>query len=319
MSNLISASIVADSRTPYGERLTTLKLVIPRFILAELNTHRMLSRNSASSRAIPFKKMVEMINKDPFVPIKWMKEHNGMQGYDYFNLESSSAKYLEDNWLKARDMAVMYADTHTRYGGSKQIADRLLEPFMYHMVLVSATDWENMIALRLSEDAEIHFQDVTQKIVRVMNISTPIVLEPGDWHIPYGDSFHKEKLDAVEHICWGICPERLKPIDTEELSRIKIASARCARLSYQTFGDTPKDDYEADIKLHDKLLTSGHMSPFEHIARVMTEEERDYYFVSDGPNEPQFHEARLGNFGGFIQYRKLIEGENQTDIRLYKK
>jgi hypothetical protein len=56
-----STKILADSISPDGVRLTTLEVVMPRIVLAEFNTHRMLSRNSASSRAIPIEKMIRMV------------------------------------------------------------------------------------------------------------------------------------------------------------------------------------------------------------------------------------------------------------------
>ena len=54
----ISAKIVADSVSPQGDRLISVLCTFPRIILAEVNTHRMLSKNTSSSRAIPFLKMV---------------------------------------------------------------------------------------------------------------------------------------------------------------------------------------------------------------------------------------------------------------------
>ena len=65
---MIKAEIIADSLSPQGHRLTTFICVFPRIVLAEFNTHRMLSRNSASSRAIPFNKMLEMVKTNPFIP-----------------------------------------------------------------------------------------------------------------------------------------------------------------------------------------------------------------------------------------------------------
>jgi hypothetical protein len=70
----INAKIVADSLSIHGDRLTTLLITFPRFILAEVNTHRMLSKNTSSSRAIPFEKMIQSVEKDPFIPIAWQKE-----------------------------------------------------------------------------------------------------------------------------------------------------------------------------------------------------------------------------------------------------
>jgi hypothetical protein len=55
------------------------------------------------------------------------------------------------------------------------------------------------------------------------------------------------------------------------------------------------------------LAKSGHWSPFEHVARAMSKEEYDYFYVSDGPNPEDFHAGWCRNFKGFIQYRRLIE------------
>ena len=151
---MIQAKIVADSINIQGDRLTTLEVVMPRYILAELNTHRMLSKNSASSRAIPFNKMVKAVQENPFIPIAWQKHHSGMQGNDYHTSEGEigTTNYVaraERNWLKARDFAVeqakyLYEDSQI----TKQLCNRLLEPFMYHKVLVSATEFSNFFNLR---------------------------------------------------------------------------------------------------------------------------------------------------------------------------
>ncbi len=150
--NKISATIVADSICPRGHRLVTLELVFPRFILAELNTHRALSKNSASSRAIPFKKMVKMVKENPFIPIAWQKEHIGMQGTEYIT-DEEGIELCNFMWLSGRDRAVWTANNLSNLGGTKQLCNRLLEPFMYHKVLISGTDegWENFFNLRCPE------------------------------------------------------------------------------------------------------------------------------------------------------------------------
>lgn len=146
--NKITATVVGDSLSPQGRRLTSLELVFPRFILAELNTHRALSKNSASSRAIPFNKMVEMVRENPFIPVAWQKEHKGMQGTEYIN--EIAAGYAQEAWLTARDRAVEEAEALTLNQVTKQLCNRLLEPFMYHKVLISGTDegWHNFFKLR---------------------------------------------------------------------------------------------------------------------------------------------------------------------------
>lgn len=163
----ISAQVIADSLNPYEKRITTMVVTFPRIILAEFNTHRMFSRNSASSRAIPFEKMVESVKTNPFIPIAWQKDHKGMQGTEYFNESEVDYGEFKEQWLSARDSAVDCAKSlsegityskgidsgdrpseETTVGLTKQLCNRLLEPFMWHTVIVTATEWENFFALR---------------------------------------------------------------------------------------------------------------------------------------------------------------------------
>jgi thymidylate synthase ThyX len=329
--NKISANIVADSISIHGDRVTTFLLTFPRFILPELNTHRMFSRNSASSRAIPFEKMVKMVEEDPFIPIAWQKDHKGMQGTEYFNEEESKSKIKE--WLIARDNAVTQAKKLHSEGVTKQLCNRLLEPFLWHTVLLTATEFENFFKLRCPQyvinwypkdrpealeptqatfkskeqamlytgecsnwtendwrmsniaQAEIHMQALAEAMWDAYNKSTPVFLRENQWHIPYRENIDKDNIDDV----------------------IKIATARCARLSYMTFDN--EIDYEKDIKLHDKLIENGHLSPLEHICQCLTEEEYQASTKTIG-----FYNGRIileegwcGNLRGFKSYRYIIE------------
>lgn len=146
---MIKADIVGDSISPQGHRLTSFVIVLPRIVLAELNTHRMLSKNSASSRAIPFKKMVEIVQNNPFIPIAWQKDHKGMQGNEYFTKEDDIQGAI-DEWLESRDGQIANAKQLNKQGVTKQLCNRLLEPFMWHTVLITGeeTGLENFFALR---------------------------------------------------------------------------------------------------------------------------------------------------------------------------
>lgn len=350
---MYKAEILADSLSPQGNRLTTMKITFPRFILAELNTHRMFSRNSASSRAIPFKKMVKMVEENPFIPIAWQRDHKGMQGTEY--LEGTLADSCESDWLKSRDNAVLMAKSINHQGATKQLCNRLLEPFMWHTVIVTATEWENFFKLRCPQyhspvdthfrhrskkdciaahsnpinlelfekftdldwlkinesQAEIHIQAIAELMWDKINHSVPKQLQPGKWHIPFGDNIDIMELD--HKLLWDETKTQDDREDIMEnpLLEVKIATARCARISYETLGDDPKIDYEADIKLHDRLLAEGHMSPFEHCAIAMTDQE--YYQFRNGwldNTSDEVIKASAGwcrNFRGFIQYRHLIE------------
>jgi len=279
---MIEAKIIADSKSIRGERLTTFLLTFPRIILAEFNTHRMFSRNSASSRAIPFAKMVESVETNPFIPIAWQKEHKGMQGSEYWT-EENIIKYLEDSWIESMHKALQSAKLLTSKGVTKQLCNRLLEPFMWHTVICTATEYSNFFKLRDHEAAEIHIQELARRMKEAMNESTPRELNVGEWHIPFANNIERSSEDKWKNISFEI-----------DNVVVKIATARCARVSYTTVGSTSNSSHTSDIELYNRLLESGHMSPFEHCAQVM---------------EPEryFEKPYSRNFRGFVQYREIVE------------
>jgi hypothetical protein len=332
-------------------------------VLAEFNTHRMFSRNSASSRAIPFKRMAEMVEKNPFVPLAWQFDHKGMQGTEYVTdlLEIGDKRLL---WKDAAQEAVNFSKALNKNGITKQLCNRLLEPFMWHTVIVTATDWENFFKLRCprykytegvyfysrkeynewaldqneyySDDktlvewleinegqAEIHVSLLAEAMYDALNESTPKKLKAGEWHIPFGDNIDEDKAVTA---WWNFTGDEQDSSHEDAFNKVsrKIAVARCARVSYQTFGDNPKIDYEADIKLHDMLAKNGHSSPFEHVARVMDVKEyalnwRNKIDATYIPLYDDIKEGRISygdctenqgwcrNFRGFTQYRELLE------------
>lgn len=326
---MIEAKIIADSIGPFGDRIITYVLTFPRIVLAEFNTHRALSRNSASSRAIPFKKMVKMVQENPFVPIRWMKEHTGMQGYEYFTDEEEILS-LVDDWLLARTDAVNTATELNKKGVTKQICNRLLEPFMWHTCIATGTEWENFFALRAHPDAEIHIQELAYKMLEAANASTPKVLGIGEWHIPFGDDLDARIREVEELIMRDFSSKKdyieLHPAEwLRQITgkKLQIATARCARVSYLNFEG--KDDFSADIELYNRLLKSGHMSPFEHCAIVIPE---DAYYGAlcdvkfkggDDRGNAIYEYGWSGNFRGFKQLRWAQPNENKKDERYNRK
>ena len=161
---MIKAEIVAHSRNQQGDELISVLATFPRIILSEMNTHRMLSKNTSSSRAIPLNKMIEAVQKNPFIPIAWQKKHSGMQGSEYFdNHFSITGNYnLDTNygfWMDARDEAVRYAECLGSEGLTKQLANRLLEPFMWTTMLITGpkSGWNSFFNLRCPiYDASLH-------------------------------------------------------------------------------------------------------------------------------------------------------------------
>ena len=298
------ATVLADSVSPAGHRLTTLEATFPRFVLAEFNTHRVFSRNSASSRAIPIVKQIRRVLEAPYVPIEFGSNQPGMQAGP--PLEGERREAAEREWLAARDDAVRRtlrlitdpaavaedgdllealerteavikerAQPAEWLNVHKQVANRLLEPFMWHTVIVTATEWDNFWNLRCHSDAQPEIRLIAERMRAAIDSSRPEALGPDEWHLPLVRSEDREE-----------------GVSTEEL--IKVSVGRCARVSYLTHAG--KRDLAADVELHDRLISSGHMSPLEHPARPLGEDEL-------GEDEWS------GNFHGWLSYRKTVPGE----------
>ena len=303
MTPIIKANIVADSigpdfdpysGTPKNSRLTTFVCEFPRFILSEINTHRMLSRNTASSRAIPNHRMIENIRENPACPVEWGKNKKGMQADE--NLTGSERKRAEEIWCEAREKMIASSESLASTGVHKQISNRLLEPWFTVRSIISATDWGNFFSLRVHRDAQPEFAGLAREMLDEYNRSEPAHLLSGMWHVPFGDNIDRERVKQTELFKKLVEDKRLCEDKACVLVMLKIATARCARVSYLNFEG--KDDYEADIRICDKLFGSlpKHLSPAEHVAMC--------------------YSGTYGNFRGFKQYRKFFSDENLEDDRI---
>lgn len=275
---MYSAKIILRSISHRGVSLTTWELTYPRFVHAELMTHRMFSRNSASSRAIPNEKLRARIAEDPVLPIYWGANQKGMQAKEEISEELKET--AKAKWIAASQKMLRISEELSELGVHKQLANRLIEPWMWITVIVTATDFANWYHLRDSEFAqpEIRHLAVLMKWTDAnYNESKTLTLHPGEWHTPYVEpSELKLKVPISNNEYW----EAYK----------KVSTGRCARVSYLTHDG--KRDPQEDINLHDKLATSGHWSPFEHVATPLDNSE-EY----------------CGNFRGWKQYRKEFPNE----------
>lgn len=268
-----------------------------------------------NSRAIPFEKFTQQIKDNPAIPEFWGKNQSGMQAKEELDrgnpkirliVENGStlAKSLSDKdyanqiWLEARDSAISQAKRLNDLGCHKQIVNRILEPWFHIRVILSGTEFENFFALRAHPDAQPEFRVLAERMLENYNNSTPKALEEGEWHIPFGDKIDKNRVKNIV-LSLDPAPESVGILKNE--IKKKIAVARCARVSYHNFEG--KDDYEADIKLCDRLFGSvpRHLSPTEHVAQCM--------------NDDKFY----GNFCGFKQYRYFFADQNLKDSRIIKK
>lgn len=166
-----AAKILLDSVSEAGNRLTTMEVTFPRMVLAEFNTHRMFSRNSASSRAIPFDKQVERIRRDPFVPSYWGKNQPGMQASA--ELEGYARSEAIREWKLACEDAIRHAHTMHTLGTHKQTVNRILEPYMWHTVIVTATEYGNFFALRANPDAQPEIRTIAEMMQELYRTSEP--------------------------------------------------------------------------------------------------------------------------------------------------
>lgn len=230
---MIGAKVIADSISSEGHRLTTMEIILPRCILPELLTHRAFSRNVASNRAIPTRKLIEQVRENPFVPI-FGRNQPGMQNSEE-PLSLPQKRELAEWWSAEAFNACDLAERLSAVGVHKQQINRLLEPFSYTTALVSATDWGNFLKQRMHPSAEPHMQVVASCVDGTLVSSEPV---ERTFHAPY-----------------------VRPCDPK-----LVSIARCARVSYLNHGGTV--DVMKDLELVRKLAFADppHLSPFEHVA-----------------------------------------------------
>lgn len=329
----IKATVLADSVSLEGVRLITYELEYPRLILAELNTHRMLSRNSFSSRAVPFEKMVQQLTGRP---VRFGANQAGMQdkGEDYNapvkGTWGEAPVSPEMAWEDYRDQAVRAAKAFKDAGYHKQVYNRLLEPFQMMKTILSTTEDVNFFWLRDDLAADPTLAELARCMREAKEASKPDLLQPGEWHLPYVDYFRRhigeEGDDAWGPQEWFLRAEEPKtefglgiatPLTLEQA--IKVSCARCAAVSYRNEGY----GVEKSVELYERLVGSDkkHASALEHCATPMKEMEFQVEYEINVPTDPDTWEEGIshmdkkrnlwsGNFRGWIQHRKTIKGEN---------
>ena len=273
-----SARVLLDSVSPAGIRLTTMEARYPRFIHAEVMTHRLFSRNSSSSRAVPIRKMIDAVRNEPALPTWWGRNQSGMQADDEISDEARVLAQAE--WRRALEDALAHAE---RLAASdinlhKQLVNRILEPFAWITVIITATEWTNFFTQRTHPDAQPELKRVADLMLEAYRGSTPRPLALGEWHTPL------------------ILPDEEATLPLPQ--RLQISVARSARVSYLSHDGTR--DHAKDIELYERLVgggANGHWSPFEHVATPLAS-----------------GDAWSGNFRGWEQYRKRFPQEHAAAL-----
>jgi thymidylate synthase ThyX len=247
---MITVKIIEDSLPPNEIRLTTFSLVYPRFIHAEVMTHRVFSRGAASSRALPVQKVLDQIQNNPAKPLFWGQNEKGMVANT--ELTGQARQEAEQEWLAARDDASRHAQNLSNLGLHKEYTNRILEPFQLISTIITATDWDNFFNLRTEGAAQPEFIALAKEMLYQLNATEPRAVPEDWWHLPY------------------VTEEERRSFPIQSL--VKFATARCARVSYKTHEGIV--DQDRDVQRHNELLASGHMSPFEHSACPLLTPER---------------------------------------------
>ncbi|MEN7527948.1 hypothetical protein [Cupriavidus sp. DL-D2] len=268
---MIDAKVIAHSKAKsHGGEIVSFQARLPKCLLAELNTHRVFSRNAGSSRAIPTLKILERVRNEPYMPLVWGSNQPGMQaGAELTGWRLAAAKIV---WRAAARAAAFFAGLEAKIGLHKQHTNRLVETFMYVDVVITATDFDNFYDLRAHPDAQPEMQLLAWAMLHAAKCSKPRELGLNEWHLPYVTDEEREQYDI----------ETLK----------KLSTARNARVSYTPFDGNAS--VEKEIERHDKLVASRpiHASPTEHVARPLRSKA-----------------VKGGNFNGWGQYRQEVEAK----------
>jgi hypothetical protein len=340
-ANVLAYSLAARS----GVRIASLEVEFPRIILAEFNTHRMLSRNSASSRAIPFEKMKEQLHG---APVRWGANQAGMQdtggthaesvaippilrpvflefGYDMAYNEGVRVPYgldyrvsVEHAWLFSKYLSLRVAQGMKDAGYHKQVVNRLLEPYQMMKTVVTATEWGNFFWLRQHGDADPTIKalaDAMREAICLEDESVgPVVLEPGQWHLPYVDVCYTSPGGGISYSIKDNDGKTLS-LSTSQAQRVSVA--RCAAVSYRQVGYSQQKCEELWSRMAggEGPDTRMHGSPFEHQATPMFPS----HALRPGEHLTADGWRWSGNLRGWSQLRKTLPHENHVEMAWWKR
>lgn len=270
------------------ENLWTFELTYPRYIHSEFMTHRMFSRNASSSRAIPVSKVIQQVVNNPVIPPKVYMNKAGMVGD--VEAGATDAEAFRDLWIYAATNAVKTAECMAELGIHKQHINRILEPFQFIKVIVTATEWDNFFKLRLAPDAQPEMQELAKAIYEEMYKfkDTPYGYIKGEFE---GESW----LITVPYVTDNDLD--ILGDDCDNITLMQVSAARCARVSYNNH-DGSKPDIKKDLELFNRLYTSGHMSPLEHTCLM---------------DECYVHNA---NLIGWVSLRHILENGDLTPSKV---
>lgn len=300
----ITARVVQASESVHGKKIITFELEYPRFVHSELLTHRMFSRNAMSSRAVPVKKMIDQVMKDPAMPVHWGKNQSGMQAdeecdNDVWNWNNDVRMSRDEAWRNCAIELAMHANTFSESGYHKQIVNRLIEPFQKMKTVVTATEWYNFFELRCHKDAQPEIKLLAELMRECYEEAEFMPLNSGEWHVPY---VNRQRCSDTGNLYYYLDEDT----DVSDINALKVSASCCAQVSYRALDDS----LDKALDIYDRLVTSKpiHASPFEH--QAMAPSSINFAFKTDLDKGFTHYDlsgnAWSGNFKGWIQYRQLL-------------
>lgn len=312
---MFRAQVVLDSISPEGHRLTTIRAEFPKYLQQEINTHKILSRSAASSRATPVESTLARllgraeterapaIAPDPFVPLRFERNASGMQSQT--PLTDGDEQIARAIWLSAMKMACSHAEYLHQKDIHKQFINRIVEPYVWSRCVLTGTEWANFFALRTHEKAEPHFRYLARAMWIAYRRSTPQPVNYGEWHLPFVKPSDRDEMATKRREIGGLAmqpsPDRNRLSD-EAYYLARLSAARCARVSYAMHDRKKRPTIQDDLELWERLVgeTPKHVGPLEHQATP--------FHPAVQAGQPQLR----SNLCGWIQLRKLIPDENIT-------
>ncbi|ANA49354.1 putative thymidylate synthase [Pseudomonas phage phiPMW] len=320
-----TAKMIADSISSItGIRMMTIQVDMPRIVLAELNTHSALCKNTSSSRAIPVPTLIKQVRDNPAMPVRFGAANKGMQDAGPHN---ALIEYLggeltaEEFWIESAHHAAYFAETLHEAGYAKQVCNRVTEPYQWSRVVLSGTDWENFKWLRNHYMADPTIEAVAIAIEEAMAQSTPVVLNPGEWHVPYYNDGIWKPIPSKQVTYDGL-------IDVDKFGHslehaLMISSSCCAQASYRQLDDTVEKATRVSANLNlrgEQPDEPVHASPLEHQATPVQQNHiyqgaTEILEVNGG--RPSTWEKGIthmrrdgtlcsGQLRGWVQYRQLV-------------
>lgn len=331
VSNQVSAKVIAHSKSSVtGKEMITFEWEYPRIILAEVNTHKALNKNASSSRAIPVATINNQVRNFPAMPVRFGAKNSGMQDagpHDAlikFSLGTIEGEYTpEEFWHLGANIVADISDAYDQAGYAKQVCNRWTEVAQRMKQVVTGTEFNNFFWLRDHHMADPTIEALAKAAKKALSESTPVILNPGDWHVPY---FGGEGVGYWLKGC-GI------PLE----DALTISASCTAQVSYRKLDDTMEKakGVVARLNLHGEEPDDPvHASPLEHQGTPIAEPEQLLQMnpVPDNFNAyaPTFRVGKVnvfgrpdtwqegithmdrdgmlcsGNLKGFIQHRQLV-------------